>query len=85
MLSIIISLNIDDGLAPIALRMPNSRVRSFTVISMILLTPTIPLKSVNRPTIHNAVRIMFMPVFICKFCVKRFHIHTEPSSSGAAL
>ena len=36
------SFNIEAGFAPIAFRMPNSRVRSRTVINMMLLTPTIP-------------------------------------------
>ena len=57
------------GLAPMALRMPNSRVRSFTVMSMMFDTPTTPLSSVNSPTIHKAVRMMPMPVSICMFCV----------------
>ena len=84
MLSMMMSRRMLEGLAPMALRMPNSRVRSFTEMSMMLLTPTMPESNVNRPTIHKAVRMMLMPVFICMFCVKRFHIHTALSSSGAA-
>ena len=43
---------IDEGLAPSALRMPNSKVRSCTVTSMMLLTPTMPASSVPRPMIQ---------------------------------
>ena len=83
-LSIIMSFKILHGLAPIALRTPNSRVRSRTEINMILLTPTIPLSRVKMPTIHKDVRIIDTPWFICIFDVKRFHIQTASSSSGAA-
>ena len=44
---------IDRGLAPRALRMPNSAVRSETVTSMMLLTPTTPASSVPRPMIQT--------------------------------
>ena len=84
MLSTMIRRRIDQGLAPMALRMPNSCVRSLTVMSMMLETPTMPEMSVRMPIIHSAVRIIVVPVFICRFCVKRFHIHIEFSSSGAA-
>ena len=83
-LSTMMSLRTDRGEAPMALRMPNSRVRSFTVMSIMLLTPTMPESSVNRPITYSAMCIMRMPLFICKVCVKRFHIHTALSSSGAA-
>ena len=43
--------------APSALRKPISRVRSLTVISMILMTPIAPSASVTSPT---APRNMFM-------------------------
>ena len=69
MLSLMMSQRIDEGRAPMALRMPNSRVRSFTVMSMILLTPTTPDSKVNKPIIHRAVCIISMPVFICNACV----------------
>ena len=39
MLSVMMSFSIDQGLAPMAFLTPNSRVRSFTVMSMMLLTP----------------------------------------------
>ena len=84
MLSLIMSQRIDEGRAPMALRMPNSRVRSFTVMSMILLTPTTPESKVNKPIIHRAVCIISMPVFICNACVKRFHIHSALLSVGSA-
>ena len=42
----------DDGLAPIAFRIPISLVRSFTTISMMLLTPTIPAIKVPIPMIQ---------------------------------
>ena len=84
-LSMMISRKIDHGLAPMALRIPNSCVRSFTVISMMLDTPTMPDNKVKRPTIHRAVLMMSVAVLSCKSCVNRFHIHIEFSSSGAAL
>ena len=65
MLSMMMSRRIDHGVAPIALRIPNSWVRSFTVMSMMLETPTMPLSRVKMPTIHNAVRNIPIPVFIC--------------------
>ena len=83
-LSMMIRRRMALGVAPMALRMPNSRVRSFTVMSMMFDTPTMPESNVKMPIIHSAVRMMPMPVFICRFCVKRFHIHTDSSSSGAA-
>ncbi len=43
-------LTILNGVAPSALRMPISRVRSFTVMIMMLLMPTMPAISVPRPT-----------------------------------
>ena len=43
------------GLAPRAFRMPNSCVRSRTVISMMLLTPTMPLSRVKIPITQMAV------------------------------
>ena len=64
MLSANISLVMFQGLAPMALRTPNSRVRSLTVISIMLLTPTIPLSRVRSPIIHNAVLIMSVPLAI---------------------
>ena len=63
-LSAIISHKIDIGLAPNALRIPNSRVRSFTVISMILLTPTMPLSKVNMPITQMAIVRMRIPFFL---------------------
>lgn len=53
-LSVMMSFNIDQGLAPMALRTPNSRVRSFTVMSIMLLTPTMPLSRVKSPIIQRA-------------------------------
>ena len=68
-LSMMMSFRMLHGFAPIALRMPNSRVRSLTVMSMMFDTPTMPLSNVKRPTIHNAVRMMPIPVSICRLCV----------------
>ena len=64
--------------------MPNSCVRSFTVMSMMLDTPTTPDSRVKSPIIHSAVRMMSVPWFICMFCVNLFHSQTASSSSGAA-
>ena len=51
------SRRMEAGPAPMALRMPNSRVRSRTVTSMMLLTPTMPAMSVLMPTIQiNIIR-----------------------------
>ena len=68
-LSMMISFRMLQGLAPIALRMPNSWVRSFTVMSMMFDTPTMPESSVKSPTIHRAVRMMAIPCSICKLIV----------------
>ena len=64
-LSVMMSFRMSCGLAPMAFRIPNSRVRSFTVMSMMFDTPTIPLSRVNSPTTHRAVRRMSMPCAIC--------------------
>ena len=84
MLSVMMSFSIDQGLAPMALRTPNSLVRSFTVMSMMLLTPTMPLSKVNKPTIHRAIWMMAMPWFICMLSIYRFQSQMVRSSSGAA-
>ena len=85
MLSEMISFSMAHGLAPIALRIPNSCVRSLTEISMMLETPTIPLNSVRIPMIQSAVLIIDIPLFISIFIVRIFHIPTALLSSGAAL
>ena len=85
MLSEMISFSMAHGLAPIALRIPNSCVRSLTEISMMLETPTIPLNSVRIPMIQSAVLIIDIPLFISMLIVRRFHIPTALLSSGAAL
>ncbi len=84
MLSVMMRRRMLNGVAPMALRMPNSRVRSRTEMSMMLLTPTMPLSSVRMPTTHSAVRMMRMPSSICNDCVKRLKIHIASLSSGAA-
>src|SRR5213075_3532651 len=43
-------LMMENGVAPSALRMPISLVRSFTVMIMMLLMPTMPAINVPRPT-----------------------------------
>ena len=48
--SIKIILTIERGVAPIALRIPISLVRSFTTINMILPTPKMPNKRLPMPT-----------------------------------
>ena len=73
----------EKGFAPSALRMPNSRVRSLTVISMIFDTPTMPLSRVKIPITQMAVRNKPAMFCVCMYCVKRFHIHIAPSSSGS--
>lgn len=72
----------EKGFAPSALRMPNSRVRSLTVISMMFDTPTMPLSRVKIPITQMAVRNKPATFCVCMYCVKRFHIHIAPSSSG---
>ena len=52
------------GLAPKALRMPNSRVRSFTVISIMFETPTMPLIKVKIPITQIDVVSMLMPPWV---------------------
>ena len=67
----------EKGFAPSALRMPNSRVRSLTVISMIFDTPTMPLSRVKIPITQMAVRSKPATFCVCMYCVKRFHIHID--------
>jgi hypothetical protein len=50
-------VTIEPGVAPSALRMPISSVRSCTEMIMMLLTPTMPANSVPLPTIQTKVRI----------------------------
>ena len=82
-LSAIISPRMDIGLAPSALRMPNSCVRSFTVMSMMLLTPTIPLSKVKIPITQMAVRSRSLPVSCCRNCLNRFLIQMALRSSAS--
>ena len=84
-LSAMMSLRMAPGLAPMALRIPNSWVRSFTVMSMMLDTPTMPLIRVRRPRIHRAVRIIRVALFICIFCVYPLSTHRPRLSSGSML
>ena len=71
------------GLAPRALRMPNSWVRSLTVMSMMLLTPTMPLSSVKMPM--TQMEVVITPMAFCDwiYCLMRLPIHTAPVSSGS--
>ena len=55
--SVRIRLMMDQGVAPRALRMPISLVRSFTAISMILLMPTMPAKIVPMPITQMKIRM----------------------------
>ena len=55
--SIIMDRKICEGGAPIALRIPNSRVRSFTETNIILLTPTIPAIKVKMPIMETKIVI----------------------------
>ena len=54
MLSLMICVSISVGVAPMALRMPISVVRSFTVTTMMLLTPMAPDISVPSPMSHTS-------------------------------
>ena len=72
--SAITNAKIEPGLAPNALRMPNSRVRSRTVISMMLLTPTIPAINVPIPIIQINKVIPFIILFHIKNSFAMFHI-----------
>ena len=68
-LSAMMSFRISAGEAPMAFRMPNSWVRSFTAMSMMLETPTMPLTSVRRPRIHRKVRMIRWASFISMLSV----------------
>ena len=83
MLSEMMSHRMERGLAPRALRMPISWVRSFTVMSMMLLTPTMPLSRVKMPITQMAV--VRMPIACCDWMYWRMRlpIHTAPMSSGS--
>ncbi len=58
-----IVLRIEAGVAPMAFRMPISRVRSFTDTSMMLLTPTIPAMRVRIPMMVTR-KVMPSKIFI---------------------
>ena len=51
--SVMIIQIIDFEFAPIALRIPISKVRSFTITNIILLMPTTPLNKRHKPTNHR--------------------------------
>ena len=55
--------NIEEGGAPIALRIPISLVRSFTDTNIMLLTPTIPAISVSKPMIET--KMVIPPNIFC--------------------
>ena len=57
---------IEAGVAPNAFRIPNSRVRSFTEINIILLTPTIPAIRVPMPIIQTKIWIPLNIPCVCK-------------------
>ena len=63
-LSTMMSHRMEAGLAPSALRMPNSWVRSRTVMSMMFDTPTMPLSNVKMPMTQMAVRRMPMAFMV---------------------
>lgn len=63
-LSDMMSQRMDDGFAPSAFLIPNSCVLSLTVISMILLTPTIPLSRVKIPTTHIEILGYWLPTAV---------------------
>ena len=81
--SAITNAKIEPGLAPNALRMPNSRVRSRTVISMMLLTPTIPAINVPIPIIQINKVIPFIILFHIKNSFAMFHIPIAFLSVGS--
>jgi hypothetical protein len=61
---------IDSGVAPMALRMPISRVRSATVIIMMLLTPMAPANMVRTPTtqVRPEMPRKRLLIFLNSFC-----------------
>ena len=83
MLSSTTMLMMFQGVAPIALRMPNSWVRSFTVMSIMLLTPTMPLSKVSRPRIQKEVWRMFFALVMSAFSLAEFQIQSAERSSEA--
>ena len=68
-----------NGRAPSALQIPNSLVRSFTVISIMLLTP---ISSVQIPMIQSAVFRIRTALSICIFWVILFQKKIPLGSSG---
>jgi len=71
------------GVAPKALRMPISRVRSFTTMSMMLLTPTMPAMSEPMPTNQRkAVIPLKMLLMVPTFSTLLF-THSARSSVGS--
>ena len=74
---------IDTGLAPSALRMPNSEVRSVTVTSMMLLTPTMPASKVPRPMIQTKRLMPPKTIIMLLYCSIVLRIHRALWSSGS--
>ena len=66
-LSAMMRLRILRGFAPMAFLMPNSCVRSFTEMSIMLETPTMPLTRVRRPRIHMPMEMSLCPWLIWAF------------------
>ena len=79
------SFNIEAGFAPIAFRMPNSRVRSRTVINMMLLTPTIPAIKVPIPTIQMKSKIPSVIVLNIRISLPVIHIPMAFLSVGSNM
>ena len=78
--SVRISRMIDAGRAPRALRMPNSAVRSVTVTSMMLLTPTMPASSVPSPMIQTKRLMPPKTTIMLRTCSMVFQIQRALSS-----
>ena len=70
-------------LAPMTLRTPSSRVRSFTVIIMILLTPTIPAIKVAKPIIQTKTPMAEIIFWVLSTCSYELTIFTPLLSVGA--
>ena len=75
----------DHGRAPIARRTPISCVRSRTMTSMMLLTPTMPASSVPRPTIHVSRLMPFSSPFTFSNCSPRLKPLMAFLSSGEMM
>ena len=71
------------GLAPTAMRMPISRVRSVTLTSMMFMMPMPPTRSDTAATLASSVVIVSVPCACAPAISERLRIEKSSSAPGA--